>query len=107
MQTYLRTLVNLRTGEVRIHDGADWPSVEARVQAAIKDEAPRFRILALALAKYDYFGAPSNWTPSSWEPHEQVIKRWAASMLDRNHSDIPSVIAAYRKGDIPDAFGMM
>jgi len=61
----------------------------------------KFKLLAHALAKYDYFGAPKY-------KHAWTIMRWTRFVLKRNYSEIPTLIRTDLRGKrIPDAFNVM
>lgn len=79
------------------NDLAGYDSYVERVKNKVKEEAlklkengkelhPKFELLALALFKYDFHGAPSNWNCQSYSPdhkHEEVIMEWAHWVVER------------------------
>ena len=100
-----------------------WDSVVNRVQTycqkkqkgastdndiCLSNEYEYFNTLALALTKYDYHGATSNWDPSF--KHEKTIYGWTKYCLiyKKVYQDhIESTIKDYNKGLIPDAHKLM
>jgi hypothetical protein len=62
--------------------------------------------LGLALAKYDYNGAPENWN----DRHEEVIFEWVEWCLENYDAwkdDIELVLDQYARDLIPNAFQLM
>ena len=69
----------------------------------------RFIELALGLAKYDYYGAPSNWDPKF--KHWEFIERWTLYAVDKEDEhysyDVADILETYRTGGIPDGYNLM
>ena len=87
-----------------------WHSCVNRVKAYCQEKHQNeyFETLALALSKYDYHGATSNWDPKF--THEKTIYDWTEYCLNNKEEyedDIESIIIDYKKGLIPDAFDLM
>ena len=94
-----------------------WPQVRERVTKYCSEhDLPklkhytRFRKtqilrLALALAKYDYYGAPSNWDPRF--EHEKTIYEWAGWCIKHQMENYDMLTGMYDQGLIPDAFSEM
>lgn len=113
MQTYLKTLVNME-GIVTINN-LPFDDVKDRMVKYCTDKnRTDILYLALALAKYDFYGAPSNWYPNQHDQyydctHEQVILEWAdwSNKQEEYNDTITDLISSYNEGLIPDAFDLM
>ena len=112
MQTYLRTLVSTN-GEVTLNK-RPFDTIEARMtEYCTLQKREDILELALALAKYDFYGAPSNWDADLEEKlnrkHEEVILDWAdwCTKDEDYEDDIADLIDSYKNGLIPDAYNLM
>ena len=90
----------------------EWAMVLKRVDEYVdkKPEAtPELRSVARMLAKYDYFGAPSNWL--AVHEHEETIWWWAWWVVheakEMHADEIRDGLAEYEAGRIPDFFEML
>ena len=61
--------------------------------------------LAWALAKYDYYRAPSNWEPI--HEREQYIYEWTEWCMKHRMEKYDKLTGMYDQGLIPDAFSEM
>lgn len=93
-----------------------WPKVKNRVKKLCKEThlSPGTTTLALCLAKYDYYGAPSNWTChleiKSMRPHEFVIVEWVHWLIekkDKYQHRIREMFKNYKYGNLTDCSDLM
>lgn len=84
-----------------------WNKVRDKVMKRCLDLHQDGLDLALALAKYEMNGSPSNWN-SDDEQREDMIRDWCDWCLQNSSPDrIKSILSQYRRGLIPDAFEEM
>ena len=70
-----------------------------------KNANARLLNLALAFAKYDRMGCPSNWEKDKNYEHEEYISKWATDSLERmKDTRYQDIMDQYNKGLIPDVF---
>lgn len=77
-----------------------WEGIKKRVVDHCSNQTPAFVELACALAKYDFYGAPSNWGPKL--KHERTIKdwtRWAINGSNGIDSDDDETMSDYLEED--------
>jgi len=82
---------------------ATWEDVKEKViHCCGPTKDPGLMDLCLAIALYDYWGAPSNWDYyEDIYPHEQDICSIAKWAIEDNY-DVRSIIKTYEEGDVPD-----
>jgi hypothetical protein len=110
-QSFLSTLVDINgnTGSSGVDENV-WDEIKKRIVLACNGKHDDFKELALALTKYDYNGAPSNWAEQY--NHEKVIIHWTEWALNEENyneykNDIEEIIKTNKKGLIPDAFRLL
>lgn len=92
--------------ELEKEAGCTYGEAEQRVLSVCINETERFRDLALALFRYDYHEAPSNW--SEEYKHENTVFEWAKHVLEEeDEEDINEVLDEYERGLIPDCYNFM
>ena len=108
-QGFLLTLVYINGNIVsNTLNNNEWNTIKKRVIFLCKDRDNGFKELAVALAKYDYCGAPSNWLPEY--NHEKTIINWTEWAFTENNEykyDVNKIIKEFHNGLIPDAFRLM
>ncbi|AYV76137.1 MAG: hypothetical protein Terrestrivirus4_185 [Terrestrivirus sp.] len=110
-QSFLSALIDVN-GNTILNDTNknEWNSIKKRMVLACNGKDDDFKELALALTKYDYNGAPSNWEQQY--NHEKVIMHWTEwAFTEENYNeyknDIKEIIKTNKKGLIPDAFRLL
>lgn len=95
----------------------NWNDIKSKVikicEEQIKQETNNeiFIKLAIALAYYDFHGAPSNWWPDLQEEyghHEKIIlgwTEWAIKNVKKNK--INKIIKEYENQYVPDCFDLL
>jgi hypothetical protein len=87
----------------------EWLNVKERLEKCAQEKSlsSEMEKILLILGKYDYFGAPSNWSVGY---HEQIIYEWAV-WVDKNRKEYAEQLSIcekqYSSGIIPDCFDMM
>lgn len=89
-----------------------WQSVRELVLKSCESKDDSFTELALALAFYDYYNAPSNWDPKYQHeyPHQNTIIQWTEWCIENSdtYERITTYVREdYRKGKIPNAFDLL
>lgn len=108
-QSFRQSMMRLPDSAYQQDGIPNWGVIRIRVLKKLSKEksskyrTKRFRKLSLALAKYDYFGAPSNWMKKY--KHQDYIVDWAKNVTDKDR--IQELVSELKKGLIPDAFEEM
>lgn len=85
-----------------------WEEAKQKIILKCQAENEYFINLALAISKYHYSGAPSEWAPEN-NP-EQLIFDWTAWTIenaDLYKYTIEDILWTYEQGLIPDAFTLL
>jgi len=70
-----------------------------------KDLPKDMEVICLALATYDYCGAPSNWEPKF--NNEKTIWNWAKWCGANRKKELKEIIKSYSNNKIPNASDLM
>lgn len=87
-----------------------WPVVSARMFRVTRGKPLIFRLVAQALAKYDYFSAPSNWEGPHFQNkvcrgHEYEILRWTRWTIKERR--FRGIVRDYLLGRIPRGLDLL
>ena len=94
------------SGKPGVDTQIPWHEIEQRVRTKCIGKDNSFLEVALALAKYDYNGAPSNWEVQF--KHEETIYDWCEWVIENYKKDeYSNLVKDYKAGYIPDAFEYM
>lgn len=86
--------------ELEEEAGCTYEEAEQRVLSVCANSSQRFKDMALALFRYDYNGAPSNWREEY--KHESIIYGWTKYVLkEEDEDDIDEILEQYNRGLIP------
>ena len=99
-----------------------WPQIMMRVQRKTRGKPVMFQLLCLALAKYDFFGGPSDWSTSIYMKHrdfqkkcpmdylrarENFILRWARWVIREKREYFHLIREYLHKTRIPDCIDLL
>jgi hypothetical protein len=104
-QSFLSTKFDINGNSIKDFDD-NWNIVKECVITACKNKNKdeNFTCLALALAKYDYNGASSNWKYK----HEETILAWTEWAFENSDAyNLEEIIQDYKNDLIPDAFDLL